>query len=502
MSARTLLLLSAAAVLAGGSAAVLRGCGSSNAAAADGGNGGGAGAAKPGSAAGAARGAFVRLGRYELKVVETGEFRPLNCRVMISKVGGKIEWLIAEGAPVGKDDKLFTLDSISTQDWLTRDSNELEAARKNLQEVSRQVQMERETISLDLDARKTNVELAETRKTEILEGATHAEIKESEAALASARAAASDRRAAAEADAKMAAGGFLSAAEADASRLTADLAAIDQERAELKLAVLKAGASRERREAARLDCERAREDLAQASADAERRKAELDRQISNADAQVANLERSVARARRDLAAREVRADVGGTVIYRSLGHRSDEKPEVGSRIWPGAGVLDVADLSSMKMRTQLAESYIRYLQPGSILRVSPDSVPGVELEATVTWIDRWSRDRSSDLAKADREREGLSGVKVFALEAALKSNDPRIRPGFRGRAEFRLLDIPSALIVPRGAIYGSGSDRFVLVADGRSARRVPVEVLAEDEREAAVDGELEDGQRLVARGEM
>jgi hypothetical protein len=300
----------------------------------------------------------------------------------------------------------------------------------------------------------------------------------------------------------MATSGYLSAAEAGASKLAGDLADIDQERSKLALAVLEAGASKENRETARLGVECAKEDLVQYRADAERRGADLNWRLTDAQAAVANLERSVARARREIALREVRADADGVVIYRGMGHHGEEKPEVGSRIWPGAGILDVADLDSMKIRTQLAERYIRHLQTGATVRVTPDSVAGVELDAKVTWIDRWSRDRSTDLAKADREREGLSGVKVFALEAALQGHDGRIRPGFRGKIEFRLLSLPEALIVPRAALYGSGPDRFVLAAEGQSARRVAVEVLAEDEREAAVRGELADGQQLLTRAEL
>ncbi|HOX07325.1 MAG TPA: hypothetical protein PK280_13055 [Planctomycetota bacterium] len=477
------------------------GCGSSSPASPtpDGGRAPGAGSA---AAPGATGPALVRRGRFELRVSETGEFRPLRCRVMLAKVGGKIDWLIPEGQAVKKGDKLFSLDSTGTKDWLTRDSNELEAAVKNLQEVRGQVKMERETIELDLKARESNVKLAETRQAEVLAGATAAAVKGARATLEAARVAAADARAAADSDARMAKSGYLSAAEAEASRLAAGLADIEQERATIRLALLEAGATREQREAARLDLERAGEDLAQAGFDAERRRADLNKRVTDAEAAVANLERSVARARRDLAAREVFADADGVVIYRGMGHRGEEKPEVGSRIWPGAGVLDVADLSSMKIRTQLAEQHIRHLAIGSVLRVSADSVPGAELDAKVVWIDRWSRDRSTDLAKADRGREGLSGVKVFALEAALAGHDARIRPGFRGKADFRLMEVPEALIVPRTALYGSGSDRFVLVAEGDSSRRVAVEILAEDEREAAVRGELSDGQRLLTRGEM
>jgi hypothetical protein len=496
MAIRTVLLASLATLLTAGSALALRGCGSAKPAAGKKSGASAPGAPAGGSDAGAAR---VRRGRFELRVSEAGEFRPLNCRVIIPKAGGKLDWLVPEGSAVGKGDLLFSQDRTKQNDQLALDTKERDAALKNLEEVERQVAMERESLDLDLQIRAAAVKLARTQVVELEAGATKEALAGARASLEAARVTAEDRRVAAEADAKMAASGYLSAAEARASKLAADLAGIALEREKLSLAKLEAGASPEARQAARLAVERAEADLAVAGADAEGRRADLDARVADARAGVANYQRSVDRDRRDIAAREVRADTDGVVIYRAIGRNNQDKPEVGSLVWPGNGVLDVADLSNMKVRTQLAERYIRFLAPGSAVRAKPDSVPGVQFDGKVAWIDRWSRDRSSDLVKADREREGLSGVKVFALEAALEGHDPRIRPGSGGTVEFQLIDLPDALIVPRTALYGSETAPFVTVAEGDSVRRVAVEVLAEDEREVAVRGDLAAGQELVAR---
>lgn len=444
--------------------------------------------------------ARVRRGRFELRVREAGELKPLRCRVVLARAGGKLEWLAPEGASVAPGDQLFTLDRVSQNDWLTRDTNELEAAQRNLQEVRKQVESEREAVAIGIKIKEEAVKLAETGQAETNAGATREALDEARAALQAAEAGERDKRAAAADDAALAAKGYLSAAEAEASRLAAELAAAGRERAKLNLALLEAGATREARAAARLAVERARADLDMTRADAAAKAAELAGRIADAQAQVASLERSVDYAKREIANRVVSANAAGVVIYRKFGRHRDERIDVGTRVWPGAGVLDVADLSRMKVRSQLAERYIRYLAPGATVKVAIDGPPGPELAAKVTWIDRWARDRSADLAKADREKEGLSGVKVFALEAAVDGSDQRARPGARCRLDIPLLDIPDALIVPRAALYGAGAERFVLRARGRQIQRVPVEVLAEGEGEAAVQGALGEGEELLSRG--
>ncbi len=450
----------------------------------------------------AARTVEVRRGRFEVRVSENCEFKPLNSWVMLSLASDKIDWIIPEGSLVKRGDPVFSQDRTRHGDWLSRDSNELEATRRNLKEVRRQVQMEREKLELDLEAKAAAVKLAATRLAEVRAGPTAEERIEARAALEAALTAAEDKRAGAASAQRLVEKGFFSKVEAAKEKLAAQIADIDHARAKLRLAGLEAGAGPEAREIARLELARARAELARARADADRQEAQLAGRITDAESWVASLERSVARAKREIAIRQVSAAGSGVVIYRNMHHRRQSKPEVGSRIWRGAGVVDIADLSRMKVRTQLAERYIRHLRVGSRIKVKPDPLPGAAFDAKVIWIDRWSRDRSADLAKADRAKEGMSGVKVFALEAALVEADPRIKPGFKGKAEFPLVDIPDALIVPAAAVFGGPRGRFVLRAAGREVQRVAVEILADDGLKAAVKGELSAGQQLLTREGM
>ncbi|MHC4916778.1 MAG: efflux RND transporter periplasmic adaptor subunit, partial [Planctomycetota bacterium] len=441
----------------------------------------------------------VERGRFEVGVSESCTFRPLNSWVVLSRASGQIDWIIEEGTVVKKGDLVFTQDRTGEKERLARDTNELEAARRNLKEVQHQVKMERDDIRLQEESAQSSVDLARTRLAERIAPPTPAQLTEAEAALSAAESAAKDKRAEAKASAELAANGFLSKAEAQAAEVASRIAGIEMERKKLALERLKTGASPQARKIAQLQLDRAVVNLNMKKADGQRRGAELDGRITDARSRVASLQRSVRRIQRSISSREVRAAGAGVIIYRNIHHRSKSKPEVGSRVWTGAGVTDIADTSRMKVRSQLAESHIRHLHVGSKVRVRPDPLPGVVLTARVIWIDRWSRDRSADLAKADRAKEGLSGVKVFALEAAVDESDSRIKPGFKGKVEFPLEMIEDALIVPAVALFGSVHERYVMLVENGRARRVPVTVRAEDARRAAVEGELTAGQQLLTR---
>jgi len=444
----------------------------------------------------------VRSGRFTVVVSEACEFKPLRSVSMLARASGKLDWILPEGTLVKPGDLLFTQDRTSEDEWLARDSAETEAAQRNLKEVRRQVQMERDELKLGIDSKRAAVTLAATRLRSVRKGAEEQEIAKAAAALKAAETDNRNRLAAAASARKLHEQGYISAAALEKERLAASLSAISLERRKLQLEHLKAGAGKERLRIAELEYERAKVTLEMAKADALRHEAGLASRVAGAEARLASLQRSVARVKRRIAARQVRAFTSGVVIHRNMHWRHKSKPEVGSRAWAGAGVMDVADLSRMKIRTRLAERFIRYLKVGAKLRVTPDPLEGVTLEARVTWIDRWSRDRSADLAKADREKEGLSGVKVFTLEAEVLGSDTRIKPGFKGKAQFPLVTIEDALIVPLAAVFGPPGDRFVMTGGAPAARRIPVTLLADDGTEAAVRGEITPGLRLLTRDSL
>lgn len=443
--------------------------------------------------------ACVQRGEFRLTVSESCEFKPLSFWVVLAKAGEKIDWLAPEGSEVKPGDLVFTQAREQVEEWLKRDTNELEAARKNLTEVQQQVQVELDALQLGVRERECAVTLAAARLAAVTAPAPEAAVAEATAALKAAELAARDRHNAAGDIAELAGKGFVSSVEAQDARNAAALADIDREMAQLHLSRVTDAANAQARAAARFLTERAEVDLALARANEDRRRAELDGRVAEAKSRVAALEQGVAKARAAIVSREVRSPGAGVVIHRFLQSHTKVKAEVGTFAWAGAGVADVADLSRMKIRTQLPERYIRHLKIGDTITVRVTPLPETVHEARVTWIDRWSRDRSSDLAKADRERQGLSGVKVYAVEAALQESTPSVKPGFKGTAEFVLLSLPDALTVPVTAVYGPPHDRFVMVRTDTGSRRVPVRVEAEDDVKAAVTGDLRPGQPLVAR---
>jgi multidrug resistance efflux pump len=444
--------------------------------------------------------ATVRRTDFSVSVIETCEFRPLRSHAVLARASDKIDWIVPEGASVKTGDLIFSQDRTSLEERLANHDSELEAAERNLEEVLQQVEVEREESCLQVEALRAAVTLANTRLDSVTAAADKVLLVEAEAAFKAAAGESQSLSAAAGYAREMHRQGFLSATELKNEELAAELAAVAMERSRLRFENLKSGASPPARRIAALELQQARLELERARANAAVAEAGLTARVGNARARMAYLQRAVSRDRRWIKNRELRSPAAGVVIYRNLHWRRKIKPEVGSRVWAGAAVVNIADLAHMKIRTQLAERHIRHLKVGATLQVRADPLPGLNMKARVTWIDRWSRDRSADLAKADREKEGLSGVKVFAVEAAVLGSDPRIKPGFKGKAEFTLSSFKNVLVVPSAAVFGPVGEQFVLLPGAQGSRRVPVRVLANGGQQAAVDAELEPGQVIITRG--
>ena len=128
----------------------------------------------------------------------------------------------------------------------------------------------------------------------------------------------------------------------------------------------------------------------------------------------------------------------------------------------------------MKVKINIPEMLVRHFQVGDTAAVELEGVADEKLGGRIMWIDTWARDKNAELAAADMEREGLSGVRVFRADIALDRTDKRLRLGSKARVVLSRT-LPDAVQVDRRAILRRGGKSFVRVVrdDGR-VELVPV----------------------------
>jgi membrane fusion protein (multidrug efflux system) len=128
---------------------------------------------------------------------------------------------------------------------------------------------------------------------------------------------------------------------------------------------------------------------------------------------------------------------------------------VGDYVKEGQELVNLEDISSLKVDFKLPERYLNRVQKGQSVELASDAKPGESFTATVDAIDPLID----------------TNGRAIALRARLPNPDGKLRPGMFVRARLIFGQRNDVLIVPEEAMVPSGSDQFVFrVVDGKAQR--------------------------------
>lgn len=182
-----------------------------------------------------------------------------------------------------------------------------------------------------------------------------------------------------------------------------DILAIEEKRAEFEKAerranILDQSMSRNEREKAAIDFEIASNDLRLARELAEMHKRTGELRISMAKHRVARSEGEVAVLKAEVEKLKVKASISGLVQY--VANWKGEKPSAGETVRFGQPVIQISDLSEMRVRAQADEVDKAHLVTGADVEVLIDGAEAITLRGRILELGRVVRDR----AKGDRRR--------------------------------------------------------------------------------------------------
>jgi RND family efflux transporter MFP subunit len=201
------------------------------------------------------------------------------------------------------------------------------------------------------------------------------------------------------------------------------------------------------------------------------------------------------RARQGLDALVIRAPTAGVVNimpnYRS-GSMFGAQVEFreGDRVWAGAQVVELPDLSSIHLEARLDETDRGRLKVNQAATVKIEAVPGKDFAATVDLI--------SVLAKIDFS-QGWPPPKNFDLGLVLKEPDPKIRPGMTATARIAIERAPDALIAPTEAVFQRDGRPIVYRLSGSMFDEQRIEVSRRGREQVAIASGVAPGDKIATR---
>ncbi|RJG06528.1 efflux RND transporter periplasmic adaptor subunit [Noviherbaspirillum cavernae] len=190
------------------------------------------------------------------------------------------------------------------------------------------------------------------------------------------------------------------------------------------------------------------------------------------------LEAKLALAQAKLSKLEIKAPFAGVVGIRSV--------SVGDYVKDGADLVNLEDISSVKVDFRVPEKFVDIVRPGQDIEVVVDALPNKPFAAKVDAID------------PQVDSSGRSAL----LRGRISNPEGRLKPGMFARVKLILGQRENALVVPEEAIVPQGGKATVWkVVDGKAAR-VEVKIGMRRDAKVEITEGLRLGETVVTAGQM
>lgn len=214
------------------------------------------------------------------------------------------------------------------------------------------------------------------------------------------------------------------------------------------------------------------------TADLAKQKFISERARDESQANVQVLEAKLALAEARLSKLEIRAPFSGIVGIRTV--------SVGDYVKDGTDLVNLEDISSVKVDFRVPERYVDQVQKGQGLEVVVDALPGKPFRARVDAID------------PQVDSSGRSAL----LRGRIDNPERKLKPGMFARVRLILAERENAMVVPEESIVPQGSKVTVWkVVDGKAQRTEVRTGLRRAAKVEIVQG-LQPGDTVVTAGQI
>ena len=172
------------------------------------------------------------------------------------------------------------------------------------------------------------------------------------------------------------------------------------------------------------------------------------------------------------------------IISKISGIVNQKFVEVGSVVSPGTPIVEVVDISQVKLKVDVDQSLLAQLALGNTVKVKPDVIDG-ELDGRITFI-----------------APAASGALKFPVEITVPNAYNQLKAGMYGTATFNRAGTGKVLTIPRDAFVGSVSDNQVFVVRNNIAYLTKVQSGINYGDKVEVLAGLKPGDVVVTSGQI
>lgn len=421
--------------------------------------------AKPSKAAAATTADGIPLqtpvrGNFVFQVKLVGSVEALKQRYLASTFSSKIAKLVEDGTVVKSGEVVAVIDSKTVEEELDDQQADLDVARSNLTEADRTAAADRVKLDAEIQRAQAMVDQMQLTLDQLLAGTRPEEMRKRQLTRDLAQKAADLASKTLELQQRLATKGLSTQLEVLQARLDLANKQRDLRVAEADLEAGRIGATPLARELARLDLGKAQRQLAWAR---QNRSLSDEQAALNHQNLVAKQNNVAARAnllKAQMSQSVIRAPMAGTVVLsKTWTNEGLKRPAVGDDVEEGNPFMSVADLSVVKVRTELDETLLSSVKIGMPCDIELPSLHGRRFKGKVSGLGVLAHERTGR-----QNTQGLS--KVFDIEILPDVQEAAFQPGTSVDISLPFRQQANVLMLPRTAIWHSGKRFYVLMADG------------------------------------
>lgn len=334
------------------------------------------------------------------------------------KIPGRLtERLVNEGDWVKKGDLIARLDPVQLQRQKVRDQAIVSSARSNYEQLQTSIAFQKATLESDIAARRAELNEAQAKLDELLNGSRRQDIQQSEAAAADAKAQLELAQQDWERAQRLFKDEDISRQQYDQARTKLQSAQAMLRQAEERLSLVKEGPRQE-------DIAAARAQVAGAQAavkTAEANRLEVRRKEQELSARRAEIERSRAQvtiSESQLSDTDVYAPIDGVVLVKSA--------EVGEVLAAGTTVVTIGDLEQPWLRAYVNETDLGRIRLGQQVKLTSDSYPGKAYAGSISFISKEAEFTPKQIQTKEERVKLVYRIKIEVGNSSheLKNNMP------------------------------------------------------------------------------
>ncbi len=184
----------------------------------------------------------------------------------------------------------------------------------------------------------------------------------------------------------------------------------------------------------------------------------------------------------------IKSQIELTKIYAPFDGRIEKLAmKVGELASPGRGIVDVVNLSSLYVNTEVSEAFMQTVNKGDSVAVDFPNLPGVTRNIPVAY--------KGDVINPQS--------RTFTVRVEIPNKGQEIKPNMLANMKLRVINLPDAVVVPTALIRQDveGSYVFMVETSGAAkAHKVYLKTGSSDGNMTVIESGLIGGEMIISQG--